>query len=1024
MDDLLKEFLAETTEALDMLDSELVELEQRPTDPALLGSIFRIMHTIKGTCGFLGLPRLEAVAHAAEDVLGKVRDGELTVSADAVSLVLAALDRIKELIAALAVSGEEPEGSDENVIMALRDMASGKWAADEAEADAFDALTDEAEGATDEPAQPEELPSIDGLYQRIGGASVFDTACEQACAELLTSIANHPDAESELLNLQFALAGAFASVLTGNSDATADIDGVIAGLLANGWAPAEIQLLREEFGKALGTLEVADTDVNAVLSRFNVSTVTAPAAPAVVEADVAEDEDEPMVAAVIEPVAPKAVRKPAARRSTKETKTEQQTISADAAQAAAAAANTQSQTLRVNIAVLENLMNMVSELVLTRNQLLQILRGVGDSPFSAPLQRLNQVTTELQESVMMTRMQPIGNAWSKLPRLVRDLAQELGKKIDLVMSGAETELDRQILESIKDPLTHMVRNSGDHGIESAEERRAAGKPEQGTIHLSARHEGGHIIVQVADDGRGLPTARIRAKAIQNGLATEAQLDGMSEQQIQQFIFRPGFSTASAVTSVSGRGVGMDVVRTNIEKIGGVIEFSSTEGQGSRFVIKIPLTLAIVSALIVECRGERFAMPQSSVIELVRISKNSQQGVELINGHPVYRLRDRLLPLVALSRLLELETPDESEAQELYVVVTQVGSFVFGIIVDRVFDTEEIVVKPTSRTLRQISLFSGTTILGDGRVIMILDPNGIAAATSGTAQAEAKANDALSASHDQRETVSMLVFRAGGDNTKAVPLSLIARLEEADLSTAEQAGERTVLQYRGGLMPLVGIDGLPAPRAGKHPILVFTEGDRMCGLVVDEVVDIVEGSLDLQLVGSTQPGILGSSIIAGRSTDVIDTVHYLRQSDNAWFDLQTREPFGSDVERRVLLVEDSSFFRNLLMPMLKMAGYKVTIAEHAEAALELCKEDGEFDIIVSDIEMPGLSGFDLARTLRAEDRWKDVPMVALSSHANPQDFERGRHSGFNDYVTKLDPKALLTSLSRVLSADEFREETAA
>ncbi|MEN6544044.1 hybrid sensor histidine kinase/response regulator [Parvibaculum sp.] len=994
MDDLLNEFLAETVEALELLDSELVELEQRPADPALLGSIFRIMHTIKGTCGFLGLPRLEAVAHAAEDVLGKVRDGELTVSADTVSLVLAALDRIKELIAELGVAGREPEGNDDDVIASLHDMAAGKWVA----------VAPVAEAAAD----PEELPSIEGLYQRVGGASVFDTACEQACAEMLSAVSSHPDAETELLHLQFALAGAFADALTGSAGATADIDHVIEGLAANGWSQQELHMLRDEFGKALATLEVADADVAAVLSRFNIADSQSPAAPVPVVPEL------PAVEQVVATAssAPAPVKPVKVEESAPEN-------------APAATAAAQSQTLRVNINVLENLMNMVSELVLTRNQLLQTLRGVGDSPFAAPLQRLNQVTSELQESVMQTRMQPIGNAWSKLPRLVRDLAQDLGKKIDLVMSGADTELDRQILESIRDPLTHMVRNSGDHGIETPEERRDAGKAEHGTIHLSARHEGGHIIVEVSDDGRGLSTSRIRSKAIQNGLATEAQLEGMSEQQIQQFIFRPGFSTASQVTSVSGRGVGMDVVRTNIEKIGGAIEFSSTEGQGSRFVIKIPLTLAIVSALIVECCGERFAMPQSSVVELVRISPKSPQGVELINGHPVYRLRDRLLPLVALSELLKIEDLGEKTAQEIYVVVTQVGSFAFGIIVDRVFDTEEIVVKPTSRMLRQISLFSGTTILGDGRVIMILDPNGIAAATSGSAQSEARAREeAMATSRQRHETVSMLVFRAGSDTTKAVPLSLIARLEEADLATAERAGERTVIQYRGGLMPLVGIDGSPAPREGKHPILVFTEGERMCGLVVDEVVDIVEGSLDLQLVGNVQSGILGSSIIAGRSTDVIDTVHYLRQSDAAWFDLETREAYGAESERRVLLVEDSSFFRNLLMPMLKMAGYRVTIAEHAEAALEICRDGDEFDIIVSDIEMPGLSGFDLARTLRADERWKDVPMVALSSHASPQDFERGRRSGFNDYVTKLDPRALLTSLSRVTASDEYREETAA
>jgi two-component system chemotaxis sensor kinase CheA len=1017
MDDLLKEFLAETTEALEMLDSELVELEQRPADPALLGSIFRIMHTIKGTCGFLGLPRLETVAHAAEDVLGKIRDGELQVSADAVSLVLAALDRIKELIAALGVDGQEPEGSDEGVISALHQMAAGEWVSADADdvVEAEEMVEEEAAAPAPVAAKAVTPTPVEGLYERVGGASVFDSACEQACAELLAEISSRPDAESELLNLQFALAGAFASALTGKAGATDDIDRVISGLRASGWGDHEIATLRDEFGKALATLEVADGDIAAVLTRFHV--------PGAAEAPQAKAAEAPTVADA-KAEEPKPAKRAPAKRAPKPIV--QAEGEGGPAAAAAAAAQTQSQTLRVNIAVLENLMNMVSELVLTRNQLLQILRSVGDSPFSAPLQRLNQVTTELQESVMMTRMQPIGNAWSKLPRLVRDLSQELGKKIDLVMSGADTELDRQILESIKDPLTHMVRNSADHGIENVEDRRASGKPEHGTIHLSARHEGGHIIVQVADDGRGLPTARIRAKAIQNGLATEAQLDGMSEQQIQQFIFRPGFSTAQQVTSVSGRGVGMDVVRTNIEKIGGAIEFASTEGQGSRFIIKIPLTLAIVSALIVECRGERFAMPQSSVIELVRISKSSQQGVELINGRPVYRLRDRLLPLVALSELLGLDTNENAvEASEIYVVVAQVGSFVFGIIVDRVFDTEEIVVKPTSRTLRHITLFSGTTILGDGRVIMILDPNGIAAATSGSAHSEAKGEgEAHSAQGDKRESVSMLVFRAGGDSMKAVPLSLIARLEEADLTTAEEAGHRTVLQYRGGLMPLISIDGAPAPRDGKHPILVFAEGERMLGLVVDEVVDIVEGSLDLQLVGSTQPGILGSSIIAGRSTDVIDTVYYLRQSDAAWFELQTHEPFGSESERKVLLVEDSSFFRNLLMPMLKMAGYRVTVAEHGEAALEICRDGEEFDLIISDIEMPGLSGFDLARTLRQEERWKDVPMVALSSHANPQDFERGRNSGFNDYVTKLDPKALLTSLSRVLSNEDMREESAA
>ncbi|MDO8839229.1 MAG: chemotaxis protein CheW [Parvibaculum sp.] len=975
MDDLLNEFLAEARESLDVLDSELVELEQRPEDPALLGSIFRIMHTIKGTCGFLGLPRLETVAHAAEDVLGRVRDGGLLVSPEVVSLVLSALDRIKELVAALGATGSEPAGSDEELIGALRRLASGEVEASR-------------------PADIAPSAKAGKLYDRAGGASGIDTACELACMAFLEQSAQREALEPDMLKLQFALAGGLTAAL--QKTPGIDIVDVLTCLADNGWTEADLATLRTEIGKAFASLGVDADDVAALLRHLT-----------------REAPEEAIALPAVEEAKPKkgAETMPAA--------TERRDV----------AANAPSETLRVNINVLEDLMTMVSELVLTRNQLLQILRGYNESPFGAPLQRLNQITTELQENVMMTRMQPIGNAWGKLPRLVRDLTQELDKKIELVMTGADTELDRQILESIRDPLTHMVRNSADHGIETVGERLAAGKPEHGTVELSARHEGGHIIVQVSDNGRGLPTARIREKVVANGLATEAQLETMTEQQIQQFIFRPGFSTAASVTSVSGRGVGMDVVRSNIEKIGGIIEFQSTEGVGSRFVIKIPLTLAIVSAIIVECAGERFAMPQNSVVELVRISHTSAKGLEEINGRPVYRLRDRLLPLVSLAEILDLPRPDraaddDSGTESTYVVVSQVGAFVFGIIVDKVFDTEEIVVKPVSRTIRHISCFSGTTILGDGQVIMILDPNGLASAVSAVPHIEsAQTTTGDNLTHD-RDAVSMLVFEAGDGGPKAVPLSLVARLEEADLSTAEQAGARTVLQYRGGLMPLIGLDGEPAVRTGKHPILVFVDGSRMLGLVVDRVIDIIEAPLDLQLTGGSRAGILGSAVIASTTTDVIDTVHYLRQSDADWFSVETEKAFGEDDSRNVLLVEDSAFFRNLLMPMLTLAGYHVTVAEHGEAALEICKGSGRFDIVVSDIEMPGLSGFDLARLLKSDGHMKGVPIIALSSHANPKDIERGMSAGFTEYVTKLDPKALLGALSRVLSSDESGKDIAA
>jgi two-component system chemotaxis sensor kinase CheA len=651
MDDLLSEFLTETAENLSVLDIELVKLEQNPNDPALLSSIFRLVHTIKGTCGFLGLPRLEKVAHASENVLGRFRDGELEVTPHAVTLILRSLDCIKSILAVLEQTEAEPEGSDDELIEALNRMA---------------------EGGTAAAAEPAHEPEPEPI--------------EAAAPEAETAFAE-PDPEPAI----------------------------------------------EE---------------------------PAPTPPPVV---VRQEKTTPAPAAA-RAVAPAA--EPADKGEIKESQVAQQSI-------------------RVSVDLLENLMTMVSELVLTRNQLLQIARRYKDSEFTVPLQRLSHVTSELQEGVMKTRMQPIGNAWAKLPRLVRDLSHELDKKIDLVMLGADTELDRQVLELIKDPLTHMVRNSADHGIEMPAERAATGKSETGRITLNAYHEGGHIIIEISDDGKGIDIARVRAKAVSSGLATEAELDGMTDQQIYQFIFKAGFSTAAQVTAVSGRGVGMDVVRTNIEKIGGTIELKSRPGRGSTFVIKIPLTLAIVSALVVECVNERFAIPQISVVELVRASADSEYQIERLHGTPVLRLRNRLLPLVSLERLLTLERTEEPQS-ETYVVVTQVGTYSFGIMVDRVFDTEEIVVKPVAPILRHISLFSGNTILGDGSVIMILDPNGIAAATGEATMAASgqSAETALASHQSGADRMALLLFSAGADTPKAVPLSLIARLEEFDVGQIE------------------------------------------------------------------------------------------------------------------------------------------------------------------------------------------------------------------------------------------------
>ena len=849
MDDLLADFLTETHEGLSAVDEALLRLERAPDDAPTLAEIFRQVHTIKGTCGFLGLSRLEKVAHSAETILGLYRDGSLKVTPQGITLIFAAVDAIRQIVMGLEQNGQEPEGDDSAVIAALDAAARGE-------------------------------------------------------------------------------------------------------------------------------------------------SVTLPKAP---EVKVAAPVEAVPIAAAVAPPAPRA---PEAQ--------------AEAQQTESAAAQ---QTIRVSVEVLEDLMTLVSELVLTRNQLMQLARVSSDSQISVPLQRLSHITSELQEGVMKTRMQPIGNAWAKLPRLVRDLANELGKKIDLEMRGAETELDRQVLELIKDPLTHMVRNSGDHGLEKPADRRAAGKPETGRILLNAYHQGGHIIIEIGDDGRGLPVEKIRAKVLAQGLATETELAQMNEHDVLRFIFRPGFSTAQQITSVSGRGVGMDVVKTNIERIGGTIELRSKEGRGTTFTIKIPLTLAIVSALIVQAGGERFAIPQIGVVELVRVGDEHEGStrIEMIKEAPVLRLRDRLLPLVSLSSLLRLREAPVGGLKG-YVVVMQVGANVFGIVVDRVFDTEEIVVKPVAPILRHITMFSGNTILGDGSVIMILDPNGVARGAGITAEGRVEDQQTVNVSAGIRSdsSTSLLLFRAGDQTPKAVPLGLVARLEDIPVERIEMSGGTPVVQYRGQLMPMVPIAGhWEAPESGRQAVLVFTEGQRSMGLMVDEILDVVEEALVIQ-PGSDRLGYLGSAVISERVTDVIDTVYWLSHAGGDWF-RGDRKSSSSAQKPRLLLIDDSPFFRHLVVPALSAAGFDVTAVESPAEALRLRDAGVEFEALISDIEMPEMDGLSFARNVRASGAWMRLPLVALSSRAEPDDVTRGREAGFTDYVAKYDRDALLSSLRECLSS---------
>ena len=753
MDELTREFLIESQEGLDRMERCLTELEERPKDAELIGEIFRAVHTIKGTTGFLGFTRLEKLAHAGENLLGLLREGKLVADRPIITGLLSLLDGLRSILKSIEVLENEGEGEDTNLIGRLEELQEPR--------------------TVQTPAPPETR------ILAVAGATIVAKPRSRAKASASAAVPPSPPVPTAPTPLAQAA----------KPDATP--------------APMHAQALAPEPEHEIAT--------GAVTAK-NPGTAAGTAA---------------------------------------------------------------ESTLRVDVTLLNRMMNLVGELVLTRNQVLQATAA--DPNMRLLSRRLDMVTADLRESVMKARMQPVSNIFSKMPRIVRDLSQSLGRRVRLQLVGQETELDKSLLEAIKDPLTHAVRNSLDHGIEPPEVRGAAGKDPEGTLLLRASHEGSHVVIEVSDDGAGIAVEKVRQKAIERGLITQDRAGQLAERELLQLIFLPGFSTAAAVTNVSGRGVGMDVVRTNVEKIGGKVEIESRPGKGTTLRLRIPLTLAIIPALIVHSVNQSFALPQGALSELVHIPPElAAKAIEWIEGTPLYRLRGKLLPLVFLDRLLMPGIQHKATTdRDNFIAVLNADGRQFGLVVDGLADPEEIVVKPLSAVLKSIGLYSGATVLGNADLALILDPGAIALRAGVTMSAEDEAEHAEEGEIEAGQATNpeyLLVEIVG--RKAAVPLKDVLRIEQLPLSRIEYIGYRPVLNFDGQLLPIEDAGGILTAAQGDPLgaevnviIVVCREGSRQVGIAVSHVLDVAAGS-DLFEGGSSQPAS-GVTLLKQRVTGVVD-----------------------------------------------------------------------------------------------------------------------------------------------------------
>ncbi len=833
MDEFLDEFLIECSENVTQIDGDLLLLETG--DREVLKTIFRAIHTLKGSCGMFGFKRLEYLAHCTEDVFEKMRDGHLEPSPLILSKVLQSIDIIRNHLSEIQKNGSEPEGHDVEIINDLLEIMSQKVSSHE---------------ATKE---------------------IQDTA-------------------------------------------------------------------KSELNSVIATTQIADN------------------------------------------------------------------------------------SLRVNIDVLDEIMNAIGELVLSRNRLIQLNKTDTDSIFTGPIQHLDRITSGLQEAVMKTRMQPIGNAWARLPRILRDLCSSTDKKIQLVMTGQSTELDRQILQAIGDPLIHCVRNSADHGIEDPETRVNKSKDPQGTISLNAFHQGGKIIIEIKDDGAGINLEAVKSTAIQRGRITREAAEKISSEEILNFIFEPGFSTAEKVTEVSGRGVGMDVVKTNIEKIGGTLNLFTRSNIGTTLTIEIPLTLTIIHALIVKARHDSsqvFAIPQTNIMEVVNFDARVD-SLENIHGSYFFKLRQNLLPLIDLGHALGLthQLPFSfiEDDKNFSIIIVRSGNEYYGLCVHNVSNIHEIVVKPLGKLLREMNIFAGSTIMGDGSVVIVLDVPGIITANI-TREESQEYFIKDENKEDEAEKNHFLLFSTGKGTTKAVPLGLVSRIEQIEVREIQNINESFIIPYHGKFLRLIACADYVLNRDEEIvPVIIFTDGVQTMGLIVEKIIDVIGEHIIVE-EGIKKDGVIGAAIIKGRTVEVIDLYFYLQTAFPDWFKNKSNEKRRNKF--KILFVEDSIFFRNLITPIIESAGYKLVVKENGSQALDVLESEKDIDFILSDIEMPVMDGFSLARKVKAHHVWNTIPIIALSSSSSETNKVKAKMAGFDDYLTKFDRDLLLETLRINLEREEIR-----